>query len=80
MKWWQRRNFSKLRVARVTVDDLKAMLDRGESPIVLDVRTRGARRRDLRRIPTAIVAAPGRSRATARARAAEQSGDRLYCT
>src|SRR3954466_3493672 len=40
MKWWQRRNFyRKLRVARVTVDDLKAMLDRGESPIVLDVRT-----------------------------------------
>jgi membrane protein DedA with SNARE-associated domain len=57
IKWWQRRTFyKKLRVARVTVDDLKAMLDRGESPIVLDVRTRGARKRDLRRIPSAIVA------------------------
>jgi len=57
IKWWQRRTFyKKLRVARVTVEDLKAMLDRGESPIVLDVRTRGARKRDLRRIPSAIVA------------------------
>ena len=57
VKWWQRRTFyKKLRVARVTVDDLKSMIDRGESPIVLDVRTRGARKRDLRRIPTAIVA------------------------
>lgn len=57
IKWWQRRNFyRKLRVARVTVDDLKGMFDRGELPIVLDVRTRGSRQRDLRRIPSAIVA------------------------
>jgi len=57
VKWWQRRTFyKKLRVARVTVDDLKSMIDRGESPIVLDVRTRGARKRNLHRIPTAIVA------------------------
>jgi hypothetical protein len=66
MKWWQRlRFYKKLRVARVTVDDLKSMLDRGESPIVLDVRTRGARLRDLRRIPSAIVASsPRRSRSS----------------
>jgi len=43
-------------VARVTADDLKAMFDRGESPVVLDVRTNAVRKRDPRRIPTAIVA------------------------
>jgi len=56
-KWWQRKRFIKqLRVARISPGDLKAMLDRGEEPVVVDVRTSGTRRRDPRRIPTAIVA------------------------
>ena len=58
-KWWQRLRFYKeLRMARVTVDELKGMFDRGESPIVLDVRTAGARRAHPQRIPGAIVAKP----------------------
>jgi len=57
VKWWQRLRFYKrLRVARVTVDELKSMLDRGDEPVVLDVRTPSVRKRDPRRIPTAIVA------------------------
>jgi len=58
VKWWQRRRFYKqLRMARVTVDELKAMIDRGTSPIVLDARSKAARKRDPRRIPTAVFAA-----------------------
>lgn len=56
-KWWQRQRFIRqLRMARVSVDELKAMFDRGVDPVVLDVRTESNRRRDPRRIPTAIVA------------------------
>jgi membrane protein DedA with SNARE-associated domain len=57
VKWWQRVRFLRqLRVARMQPIDLKAMLDEGRMPIIVDVRTEGARRRDPRRIPTAIVA------------------------
>jgi membrane protein DedA with SNARE-associated domain len=56
-KWWQRMRFIKqLRVARIGAGELKAMFDRGENPVVLDVRTSAVRKRDPRRIPTAIVA------------------------
>ena len=58
-KWWQRLRFYKeLRMARMTVDELKAMFDRGEAPIVLDVRTPSARKAHPQRIPGAIVAKP----------------------
>jgi len=40
----------------ISPDDLKAMLESGDEPVVVDVRTSSARRRDPRRIPTAIVA------------------------
>ncbi len=54
-KWWQRMTFLKrLRVARISPAELKAMFDRGESPIVVDARSAGARKRDPRRIPTAL--------------------------
>lgn len=57
IKWWQRLRFYKqLRVARVTVDELKAMLDSDEAPVVFDVRTQTNRNRHPVRIPTAIVA------------------------
>jgi len=57
MKWWQRARFlKKLRVARIKPEDLRAMLERGEEPVVLDVRTSSLRTRDPRRIPSAIVA------------------------
>ena len=56
-KWWQRRRFIlMLRMSRISVDELKAMLDSGRSPVVLDVRTPSALRHDPRCIPTAIVA------------------------
>src|SRR6266849_3454336 len=49
IKWAQRIHFIKqLRTARIQPDELKAMLDRGELPVVLDVRTPGARRHDPR--------------------------------
>jgi membrane protein DedA with SNARE-associated domain len=57
VKWWQRLRFYKrLRVARVSVDELKAMLDNGDEPVVLDVRAPTSRKIDPRGIPTAIVA------------------------
>src|SRR5436190_18340840 len=56
-KWAQRVSFyRRLRMARIHVHELKAMLDRGEKPLVLDVRSASGRERDPRRIPTAIVA------------------------
>jgi membrane protein DedA with SNARE-associated domain len=57
MKWMQRVRFLKqLRLARIAPDELKSLIDRGASPVVLDVRTPSARKRDRRRIPTAILA------------------------
>jgi len=44
-----------LRMARISVDDLARLIDSGEDPLVLDVRTPGARRADPRRIPGARV-------------------------
>ena len=56
-KWMQRVEFlRKLRLARIAPEALKALIDSGASPVVVDVRTPGARKRDPRRIPTAIVA------------------------
>src|SRR5712692_9633711 len=57
VKWAQRVSFyRRLRMARIHVHELKAMLDRGEKPLVLDVRSASGRERNPRRIPTAIVA------------------------
>ena len=40
-KWWQRRRFYKfLRMARISVEELRRLMDDGKNPIVLDVRTR----------------------------------------
>ena len=57
VKWAQRARFIKhLRFARITPEELKEMLDRGDEPVVLDVRTNTVRSLDPRRIPRAIVA------------------------
>ena len=57
VKWMQRVQFLKqLRLARIAPHELKQLFDSGASPVVLDVRTVSARKRDTRRIPTAIVA------------------------
>jgi membrane protein DedA with SNARE-associated domain len=56
-KWAQRVHFLKqLRLARIQPHELKEMFDRGELPVVLDVRTPGARKHNPRAIPTAILA------------------------
>jgi len=57
LKWMQRIEFlKKLRLARIQPEELKDLIDRGASPVVLDVRTHNARKRDARRIPTALLA------------------------
>lgn len=51
---WDRWRFLKsLRTARVSVDDLYAMMSRGEEPVVLDVRSHTHRALDGRQIPGA---------------------------
>jgi membrane protein DedA with SNARE-associated domain len=63
-KWWQRLRFYKeLRMARITVDELKAMIDSGQPPVVLDVRTESSRKHNPHRIPTAMVATTSEVRA-----------------
>ena len=79
-KWWQRRRFYKvLRMARISVAELRRLIDDGEKPLVVDVRTAGARARDPRRIPGAIVMGVS----DLDARLSELPRDReviLYCT
>ena len=56
-KWWERRRFFKrLRMARISVDDLYRMMEAGQKPLVVDVRSESAREIDPRRIPGAIAA------------------------
>ena len=57
VKWYQRARFLRdLRMARITVHELKTMIDAGKQPVVLDVRTASSRKRDRSHIPGAIVA------------------------
>jgi membrane protein DedA with SNARE-associated domain len=57
VKWAQRVHFLKqLRLARIQPHELMEMIDRGEFPIVLDIRTPGARKHNPRAIPNAILA------------------------
>jgi len=53
-KWWQRHRFNvQLRMARLSVESLSELLDRGERPLIVDVRSKAAR--DDGRIPGAIL-------------------------
>jgi membrane protein DedA with SNARE-associated domain len=55
-KWHQRRRFYRfLRMARIRVSDLRTLMDEGKAPLVVDVRSGGARLRDPRRIPGAVT-------------------------
>jgi membrane protein DedA with SNARE-associated domain len=59
VKWYQRAGFLRgLRMARITVEELKELIDGGRRPIVLDVRTGASRKRAQSHIPGAIVATP----------------------
>src|SRR5262245_11622717 len=55
-RWLARRQFLKtLRGARVDVAELRTMIERGEAPVVLDVRSRTHRKLDPRMIPGALA-------------------------
>ena len=54
-RWWDRHRFIKsLDTGRISVEELSRMIQAGEEPIVLDVRSRTHRELDGRRIPGAI--------------------------
>lgn len=54
-KWWERRRFyEELRMARMSVADLYALMEAGQRPIVVDVRSNTARTLQPRWIPGAI--------------------------
>ena len=51
-KWWDRYRFLRaLRSARIQVEELYRLMEQGQDPIVLDVRTPSARITDARMIP-----------------------------
>jgi len=53
-KYWERQRFyNMLRMARISVDELQALIAAGAEPVVLDVRSAAARQLDGRRIPGA---------------------------
>jgi membrane protein DedA with SNARE-associated domain len=53
-KWWERHRFVvALRGARIGVDELYQLMEQGQDPVVLDVRTPSARELDKRVIPGA---------------------------
>jgi len=59
VKWLERYRFlSQLRAARIAVHDLYAMIERGENPLILDVRSEAALGADRRKIPTARLVDP----------------------
>ncbi|HTE13980.1 MAG TPA: VTT domain-containing protein, partial [Burkholderiales bacterium] len=62
VKWVERRIFIRaMRMARITVEELKTLMDGNAPVIVLDVRSSTARKIDPRRIPGAVavdIAAP----------------------
>ena len=56
LKWWERRRFYRtLRIARIGVADLRALMNGGRRPVVVDVRSPGARDLDPRFIPGALA-------------------------
>jgi membrane protein DedA with SNARE-associated domain/rhodanese-related sulfurtransferase len=54
-KWWERRRFYQmLRMARISVSDLYALIHAGAAPIIVDVRSTTARELEPRWIPGAL--------------------------
>ena len=54
-KWWERHRFyAMLRMARISVDELYRLMDVGESPLIVDVRSPVARTLEPRHIPGAL--------------------------
>lgn len=58
-KWWERQRFYRaLRLARITVEELRELHERGKRPVVVDVRSAVARKADGRIIPGALAMDP----------------------
>jgi membrane protein DedA with SNARE-associated domain/rhodanese-related sulfurtransferase len=58
-KWWERRRFYRaLRLARITVEELRGLIERGSEPVVVDVRSAVSRKADGRTIPGALLMDP----------------------
>ncbi|MGH8666057.1 MAG: VTT domain-containing protein [Burkholderiales bacterium] len=59
IKWFERYRFlAQLRAARIAVNELYDMIERGEEPLILDVRSAAALGVDRRRIPRALLIDP----------------------
>src|SRR3989454_3266709 len=55
-KWWERRRFYRmLRMARITAEELRHLLDSGKPPVIIDVRPRPEGELDARSIPGALA-------------------------
>jgi membrane protein DedA with SNARE-associated domain/rhodanese-related sulfurtransferase len=53
-KWWERRRFYRmLRMARISAEELRHLMDSGKRPAIIDVRSRADRELDPRAIPGA---------------------------
>jgi membrane protein DedA with SNARE-associated domain/rhodanese-related sulfurtransferase len=54
-KWWERHRFYRmLRMARISVNELHRLMDAGETPLIVDVRSQIARSMEPRHIPGAV--------------------------
>ncbi|MFZ6816570.1 DedA family protein/thiosulfate sulfurtransferase GlpE [Undibacterium sp. Rencai35W] len=57
-KWWQRWRFQKiLAIARISVNELVDMMDSGNTPVIVDIRSPSVRTLDARHIPGAKMIA-----------------------
>ncbi len=55
LKWWERQRFYKtLRMARMSVGELYERINSGATPLIVDVRSPGARKVEPKRIPGSI--------------------------
>lgn len=55
LRWWERRRFyAALDMARISVAELRARLEGGAAPVIVDVRSPTAQTLELRRIPGAL--------------------------
>ncbi|HYL88351.1 MAG TPA: DedA family protein/thiosulfate sulfurtransferase GlpE [Burkholderiales bacterium] len=79
-KWWERRRFYRaLRLARITVEELRSLIQGGRQPVVVDVRSEVARKADGRFIPGALMM--GVDEIDARLRELPKDRDIIfYCT
>ncbi len=54
-RWWRRRVARRLDVPRISVDELQALIESGEAPLVVDLRGATTRTLDTRHIPGALA-------------------------